>query len=627
MIYKAKLRWNILKKLRPKGSVLVASIILMLAAGVSALSWVGYVNSAQTSAIRDRERMQAFYAAESGVELIVDFFNNPSHFNGALPSEYTSDLYEHPSIYPLSFPEGYSFLHPSQSGVDYQLFEAYIWSYKTDENGVPLVVNPDSDVDGNPVAQTGEPVPDEFTYFTNKELDTAIARSRTSKIPTCTLDLTANNGLVFYGPKGEELARVSSIQLVNPNDIPDSDFPSGEEIITKIVSTGVTPSGISVTIESLVTEAAILDIRSPGAIVSEASTDYNGNFNVYWGEVWAKDDVLLPSNFYNKVSKYDPNKAFEKSGNQYYDKWFRIRTEKYLKNNAGTEFADVRTDTGFNATAPTSADGEFYTTPFYPGEGVELRKQGKDFTDYENLKQNQDLEFPEYKYEDMKRFVQSGGFGYYFTDASGNIYGIDNDPTSATYGEYIAQTYNEWFEISTTDEIYSDVQEMVYFIDTPPVNDAGEPAPTDANGVPIINNEYYPRDPTTYTTLPTVQVSGQGVHTRGALFIATDLDMTGEGNPTNATEIPDTIGGVLRPDGVSIDNKRDDFNVSHYGLMYSYGQIKDAGNRTIYGSVFAKNGFSGSGDMTVYYNYRLADGSWLDLNISIVERKLWNISD
>jgi hypothetical protein len=66
------------------------------------------------------------------------------------------------------------------------------------------------------------------------------------------------------------------------------------------------------------------------------------------------------------------------------------------------------------------------------------------------------------------------------------------------------------------------------------------------------------------------------------------------------------------------------------------GRSTNAGQRTFYGSVHADEGFweqfstdpqyTGKGTPSIYFNYRMADGSWLALNQSRVRRSLWDIT-
>ena len=80
------------------------------------IAWLGYISSSQRQAVRERARLHAFYAAEAGIEQIVDFFNNPANFEGKTPSEYTQEFATHPDeTYPLDHnvaPDYYDLFQP-----------------------------------------------------------------------------------------------------------------------------------------------------------------------------------------------------------------------------------------------------------------------------------------------------------------------------------------------------------------------------------------------------------------------------------------------------------------------------------------------------------------------------------
>ncbi|MGF1571722.1 MAG: hypothetical protein ACFCU1_01475 [Sumerlaeia bacterium] len=78
------------------------------------------------------------------------------------------------------------------------------------------------------------------------------------------------------------------------------------------------------------------------------------------------------------------------------------------------------------------------------------------------------------------------------------------------------------------------------------------------------------------------------------------------------------------PDGTSYADA-DDVNLFHNGLMYSLGEMDLGGNRTVYGSVFAEQGYGQGGSPSVWYNASMRDGGWINLNLSRVRRDLWNI--
>jgi hypothetical protein len=579
------------KKIR--ASILMASVLMMTIAGVATTSWIGYINEATRGAARDRDRMHAFYAAEAGIERAVDFFNNTNHYTGEEPTAYTAGI--HPAQYAVA--------HPQVIPDWYPLFEPYILGYAIDGNG-------------NPLYRDGRLFTNRTTYFRNLAAGSDILISKTSKIPSCDLDISTDDNLVFHNPNGNVISRVQRLRLINPSevDFAANGIPSNLRIITFIQSTGVTPSGVEVTISSVITESATFQISSPGPIVSRASVTYNGNFNVAWGEVWATEDVALPSNWTNKISTRTQ------------DPWFAFRVQGVLKDHKDELFADGRQELGFSID-PVQPGTQAYTVPFHPDTlwTPDRGNKKSDFEGYDNMFQNQLLSFPDYDYNQWKTFVMANNFRYYFTDTSGNVYGTEMNPTSPDFGRTVSKSFEAWFGSHPTNADYDDLTQKVVFIDTVPVDNNGNPGPRDENNIPIINDTYYPRNPSINdgdpaARLATIRLGGGSLHTRGAFFIAANMDMNGAGNPPSTQVVPN----VVRPDLTPPQNP---FRISHNGFIYSWGEVSGGGNRTVYGSIYTERGFSANGDPSVYYDVRLQDGSWINLNVSRVRRFLWSFTD
>lgn len=53
---------------RRRASVFLFSLITVLVASFATMAWVSYVNQSVRTASRDRARVQAFQAAEAGIE-------------------------------------------------------------------------------------------------------------------------------------------------------------------------------------------------------------------------------------------------------------------------------------------------------------------------------------------------------------------------------------------------------------------------------------------------------------------------------------------------------------------------------------------------------------------------------
>lgn len=575
-----------------RGSILLTSVVLMAVAGVGTTAWLGFVNESARDAQRDRSRTLALYAAEAGIEAVVDFFNNPGNYLGNEPTEYTHG--RQPSNYPLTHPVAPDW---------YPLFQPYIVSYALDGDNEPLYRN-------------GRLVTNRVTYFRNLAAGDNRAVSLTSKIPTSVLDLSDNEELTFHNEKGGVMSYVKRIALIHPGDanIPWGLLPSNARVIALVEATGESVDGVEVTISTVMTENTTFEISSPGPIISRASATYAGNFNVHWGEMWTAADVDLASNFTNKIPR-----TFE-------DPWFRFRTGGVFKNHQGNQYADGRVRRGFSSN-PVQPGTPVYEVPFHP-DYLDSRNVGtgnNGFTGLDNMLQNQTLHFPDFRYDEWKTFVRENGFRYFFTDTSGNIYGTETDPSSANFGRVVSKSYDAWFDIDPSHPDYDNVSQMVVFIDSVPVDDNGNTGPRDENNIPIINDTYYPRNPSILDGDPaakmaTIKVAGGGTHTRGAMFIAANMNMQGQGNPPNSNQVPHVLDPAGNPPSST-------FRISHNGFMYTFGTVSGGGNRTFYGSIYTERGYASNGDPQVYYDVRLQDGSWLNLNVSRVRRVMWNIGD
>lgn len=586
-----------------RASILLTSVIMMTVAGMGTVSWLSFVNHSVRTADRDRARLTAFYAAEAGVEEVVNYFNRPFDYLGAEPDNYTTQAYQ---------PPNYALFHPEVVPDRYSLFEPYIVVYARGEWGQPLY-------DSN-----GDLMVTRWSFFQNLAAGNNPAVSKTSKIPTTLLDIEGNERLIFRDEAGNELSRVEEIQLLHPEDMEliDGSLPNDFRVVTKAIVTAVSRDGVRVRLESLITENATVSISSPGAIVSRASATFSGNFNVHWGELWTHEDVALPSNWDVKFPRL--RQGYSWSSSQNYDPWFRLRTEGVMKDHQGNQFADGRNSSGFASTEIPSTAANFFV-PFL-NETLWRNAGGNPDSKMlyrENLLQNQSLAFPEYSYEDWKQHVVSYGFSYFFTDTNGVMYGVETNPDSSSFGEIVGKSYDDWLGVAPDSPDYDDIMRNVVFIDSVPVDDNGNVGPRDSRGVPIVNDTYYPRNPNDPNArVATISISGGSLHTRGAIFVAANMEMTGQGNPPSWSSVPGVVMPNFQPPPSNTN-----FRIFHNGLLYSWGRINGGGNRVVYGSVFAEDGFGSNGDPEVYFNVRMKDGSWLNLNASRVNRRLWNFSD
>ncbi|MEQ8822131.1 MAG: pilus assembly PilX N-terminal domain-containing protein [Sumerlaeia bacterium] len=602
-----------------RGSALLVALILITIAAIMLMSWMSLVMSASRSAARDRDYLEAFYAAEAGVEQVVAFFNNADRFPTALvPGTYTTQMAEQPAAYALTHD-----LHPDP----YLLFEPYIVNYVRDSDNLPINAsgepiwdpNTNSLVSASSVTSL-DPVITMWTYFQNINAGSNEAVSKTSKVPTMDLDMSYFPELIFRGPGGDEVARVSRIQLIHPADADSmSEGPLPDErVITKVIAHGLTPTGVEVRVESILTENLFLNLRSPAAIITTAAAQFNGQFNVHWGELWAQHDVTMPGSWKNMVPRLSDTEDYNSAKGV--DKWFRFRTSGEIYDNQAS-YADGRDKSGFSSAVPyeTGNSGDpmydLYTNPYHENYIIDKTLAG-----LETIRRHQDLDFPGYDYDHVKRFFLQNDMPYYWTDSSGTIYWKDRET-----GVVMSDRYSTLFGVDPSDPEYGDFRENVVFIDSVPVDDSGNPHPTNPT---VINDTYYPRNPhTSIALIPEIAESGSSLHTRGAFFVAVDMDFGGGGSPPSSSTILDDDGSqyVTLPDGSSVKSS-DHFPVFHNGLMYSWGVLAVSGNRNFFGSVFAEQGYGAGGNPDVYYNYRMRDGSWLQLNVSKVNRTLWDVS-
>jgi hypothetical protein len=679
---------------RPRAaSVLIATIILVVVAGVVTISWVGFISHSMRSAARDRERLASMYAAEAGIEMVVDWMNNPRHFvdfladANSLPTTSGKKLvqllptqakvftgpdpgdYEmvplgaemgHPYRYQLDFPE-------LRFGYQYSVFEPFLRDYLKDFDGTPL--SDKAEPIWDPVTKmwiapysTADLVTTAYTFFLpgpQNDLFQIIWAdgSERSKVPSMIIhfdDASDPVALANFMPQSEfrfgrdpmlddqpgtQLARLESIELIHPSEFT---IPSSMRfgVITKVVATGISQSGIRTSVECLLIENRIPDIRSPGAILAPSGVVFNSNINIHWGEIWTHAPSLLVNNWTNHMPVYSPTQDFGPyKGQSKWDPWFRYRTrDVFHDSSTPMQYADIRADGGFASTMIHWSSTPNFRIPFYWNGSRGQQTNGYRY--YENLLQNQSLWIVPRQYDEWKRFFLDYNLPYYYTDTQGNIWGRERDRTLSTYGEYVPKAYEEWFHCEPEDPDYWNFDELFAFIDSVPRNDNGQP--TTAG---VINKEFYPRDPTKSPArdwpdagMSTVKDSGQSTHTRGVIFAATNLDMTGAGTPPEWTRLKFDDGTymVLMPDGRPpseslLRKNQQAISISHNGLIHTWGKMKNAGNRTIYGSIQAERGlesdtdYGAGGTPSVWYNFRMANGSWLTLNQSRVRRSYYNV--
>ncbi|GAB4316223.1 MAG: hypothetical protein Kow0059_08670 [Candidatus Sumerlaeia bacterium] len=270
-------------------------------------------------------------------------------------------------------------------------------------------------------------------------------------------------------------------------------------------------------------------VEAPAAIISKASTYFNGDVKVHWGEVWSLAPTELENFRASKLRSYvdtsDPG-------------WTKARTNNYFyRINGSTKYYMDGTVDGSHTEIPGLIDP-------YQGDS---EFQGR-FLQYQNLK------FPAYDYQEYKSLALQRG-EYYSTDASGNIYrnGIETTENQVDF--------NTEFGTATPGGDF-----RLVFIDTID----GQPPAADGSN------------------LATISISGSSPHFRGLFYIAANVDTSGLGNPPTITALnPDGVSVDLSKiwiDGVLYVSGQMDVtgNPRIYGSMIVEREITGHGTPDVY---------------------------------------------
>ncbi len=367
---------------------------------------------------------------------------------------------------------------------------------------------------------------------------------------------------VVHAPNGSPLATITNLKIYTPDETGDDGTADPDGTVCWVECTARTVDGTEAWVQLRLTDndLAFLDILA--AIMSKTGVEGSGQFNVHWGEVWAHEDVDIPNTAFNGVPKDNE------------DPWFFVRAEGVVE--IGGNDTDGTQKVGYLANGLSIPSGaQNYGIP-YLTETLHPDIH-KEFHNRENLLQHvPDLEWPVFEYERMKMACKIYGFPIYRTTAGGLIvYDKDLD------GYPVIPPENRKFEDVFGNQIIPtliDSQKMppIYFIDTidgnPPngnVEDGGNVA--------------------------TITEQGNSTFYYGLFFLAANLDMEGSGNPpTIWAERPDQAMQLIKKCRVQ-------------GLIYTYGTFDHNGQSTMYGAVYAEQGFGAGGCPEVYYDYRLGD--------------------
>jgi len=358
---------------------------------------------------------------------------------------------------------------------------------------------------------------------------------------------------------GTKRASVTSLKIFPPGDFPQEQARL-PYLICVVRSDSVARGGADKRVTLFLCYHNLKLDGAPGAIISQAAIDIDGNVKAHWGEVWSDANMSLP------------NKS--QTPTELEDEWLKFRAQGSL------EFASNWQVNKWGVPYHAGGEGDVVDGTDYPCQGVAYG----DIGEYASMmEQNQTLDWPNYDYEEVKYLARSKG-RYYSTDADGNVYrdGIED-------ADHLLSDLSELNVEGERGANWANVDYEVIFVDT---IDGNEPTTDGAN-------------------MATLRLSGSGASWKGFYYICANLDVTGMGQPD---DIP-----IKRPDGVYFDKE-----AFMDGILCVRGAYDGAGNEVVYGSIYAKGGFTGSGTPDVYYNVDLRDGIPFPL-YSLVELALWKI--
>jgi hypothetical protein len=318
----------------------------------------------------------------------------------------------------------------------------------------------------------------------------------------------------------------------------------------------------------------------PAALVAGANVTNNGQFNLHWGQAWAKTSMYVPKPG-TQVVKWTQDtltKYTDDGGNTRNDPWVALKTVKFIFDQNGSWWDG----TSWLNTVPDPA-----TAPqvMFPTEALPLYEQwdrtplsaGRLAVDPADwlLGQTIDDLINSFNYDRFKEIALERG-QYYYPDSSGKLYDANG---TKVYDNIDGITF---YKGGTFDD--SKVKADVIFIDTL------DRQPPNALG----------------TNLATLVLSGggSGFYSKGLLYICGNLDVRGMNKPS-----PGPIA-MLNPyeyeNGLSSTLSR---YLWHQGVLFIAGNMYGLrGTSTLYGSIVIKGRYLGEGTPDVYYMPQLKSG-------------------
>jgi hypothetical protein len=321
----------------------------------------------------------------------------------------------------------------------------------------------------------------------------------------------------------------------------------------------------------------------PVALVAGANITNNGQFNLHWGQAWAKTDMFLPKPgtqvvkwTQDTLTKYTDDNGVTKN-----DTWIALKTVGYIRDQNGSYWDG----SGWDSTIPETRIPPV-TSPqvMFPSEALPLYQRwdrtpfsagrvAVDPADWILADKITEL-LNSFDYDRFKEIAMERG-QYYKPDSSGKLY------NAAGVKVYDSIDQITFYKGGTFDD--SKVKADIVFIDT-------------ENGL----------DPDAGGIMHTFVLSGggSGFYTKGLLYICGSLDVRGMNKPS---PLPIVMKDPYQyENGLSATLSR---YLWHQGVVFLSGNMYGLrGTSTMYGSIIIKGRYLGEGTPDVYYMPQLKNG-------------------
>ncbi|MDW7709811.1 MAG: Ig-like domain-containing protein [Deferrisomatales bacterium] len=365
--------------------------------------------------------------------------------------------------------------------------------------------------------------------------------------------------------------------------------------------------------EKLVRLQPPLPICFPNAITSGGGGVWRGNFQIHWGDVVIRGNVVLaPTPKFIQQSETGQFDGASYSGAKNTDRFVNVYVGRQKTDSGEEDFSTGNYLRNNNTPISQPDPAHPIDRPFIPGApGEDIIGKGESFGNYfRNLPSDKINEMlRELDYDVMKSLAKGRG-AYWYTLAAGNAYGrtagtLRNPATGqmasldAVLGLAVVNGVNQYYD------------GQYIFIDTYATQDPG-PATTGAD-----------IDATPTNQLPQFSLSTN--YTQGVIYIAGSVDFKGGGVGRSVEAVTPPIYDDVTYYPLIEDPSwvltRDDFpirpdpsfepttftlsGININGGIYMDGEAIFGGSPKIYGAITTERGFGGSGTPEIWYNYVL----------------------